>query len=410
MQRFLREGKLSTSAGARGVDAKNLDKASLPGQNDLLGCGSSSCSEGVDISPPGPVTSESSNPSTSTSFDRDVPPNITTNNSAGGSNQTQSLESWQTQLDHLQALLDTFQFRFDSKLEELRAGIPLSLRNTSIETANPPTPKQSLDRLSHDWTIIQETSQTALHHLRSDLQHLASPTAVAVTAVVANSPHTSAGNTDGSDNDDDDDDDDKDGNAAVQPSPSHSSLMGFFEPSSSSSAEASDPDLSRGEQGLGPLFLPFSSPSSSASASSDSASLGSQPGLSRVSSFSASAFLNRDDGFTPTLDGYALDRAAAALSDDEAREHFPAAVVDTAAAAQQEGAVRPRHHTHVHRHHLHHHHRHRREHRRGEVIIDWQRFHAENCREHSQFSSCDACLGWRRGFERAGGGAAAAWV
>jgi hypothetical protein len=397
MQRFLREGKSSSSAGARGVDAENLDKASSPGKNNLLGRTSSASFEGVDTSSPGPVIPECSNPSTFTSLDRESLSNITTNNSAGGFDHstTQSLESWQTQLQHLQALLDTFQSRFDSKLKELRAGIPLSLRNTSIETANPPTPKQRLDRLSHDWTTIQESSQTALLQLRSDLQRLAR------TAVVANSLHTLAGCTDSSDNDDDD----KDGNAAVQPSPSHSSLMGFFEPSSSSSAEASDPDLSRGEQGLGSLYLPSSFPSSSsASASSDSASLGSQPGLSRVSSLSASAFLNRDDGFTPTLDGYALDRAA--LSDDEAREHFPA-VGDS--AAQQEGAVRPRHH-----HHNVHHHRHRREHRRGgEVIIDWQRFHTENCREHSQYSSCDACLGWRRGFERAGGGgaaAAAAWV
>jgi hypothetical protein len=404
MQRFLREGKSSSSAGARGVDAENLDKASSPGKNNLHGRTSSASSEGVDTSSPGPVIPERSNPSTFTSLDRESLSNITTNNSAGGFDHstTQSLESWQTQLQHLQTLLDTFQSRFDSKLKELRAGIPLSLRNTSIETANPPTPKQRHDRLSHDWTIIQESSQTALLQFRSDLQRLALTTAVAVTAVMANFPHTSAGYTDSSDNDDDD----KDGNAAVQPSPSHSSLMGFFEPSSSSSAEASDPDLSRGEQGLGSLYLPSSSPSSSsASASSDSASLGSQPGLSRVSSLSASAFLNRDDGFTPTLDGYALDRAA--LSDDDAREHFPAAVVD-AAATRQEGAVRPRHHTHVH------HHRHRRGHRRGgEVIIDWQRFHTENCREHSQFSSCDAYLGWRRGFERAGGGAAAAaaaWV
>jgi hypothetical protein len=220
-------------------------------------------------------------------------------------------------------------------------------------------------------------------------------------AVEVNSLHTSARNTDSSDNDDD-----KDGNAAVQPSPSHS-LMGFFGPSPSTteSFEPSDPESSRGGQGLGSSFSPYASSSTaSASASSDSASLGSQSGLSRVSSFSASAFLNRDDGFTPTLDGYDHDRATLS-SDDDAREDN-LAMAD--AAAQEAGAVRPRHH---HHHTHHHHHHHRREHLRGEVIIDWQRFHAENCREHSQFSSCDACLGWRRGFERAeGGGAAAGWV
>ena len=33
------------------------------------------------------------------------------------------------------------------------------------------------------------------------------------------------------------------------------------------------------------------------------------------------------------------------------------------------------------------------------MLIDWQRFHGENCREpSSQLSSCNACLSWRKGF------------
>jgi hypothetical protein len=401
MQRFLREGKLSSSPGTRGVDTENPDEASSPGKQSLLGHASSPSSEAVDISPPGPVISEPSNPSTSTSFDRDLPSSITTDNSAGGSNHstTQSLESWQTQVRHLYAILDNFQSEFNSTLEELRAGIPIPSQNTPIEAVYPPTPSQSFGQLAHDWRRIQKTSQTAFLKIRSDLQRLASSTTA--VAVEVNSLHTSARNTDSSDNDDD-----KDGNAAVQPSPSHS-LMGFFgpPPSTTESFEPSDPESSRGGQGLGSSFSPYASSSTaSASASSDSASLGSQSGLSRVSSFSASAFLNRDDGFTPTLDGYDHDRATLS-SDDDAREDN-LAMAD--AAAQEAGAVRPRHH---HHHTHHHHHHHRREHLRGEVIIDWQRFHAENCRQHSQFSSCDACLGWRRGFERAGGGGAAAgWV
>jgi hypothetical protein len=269
MQRFLHEGKLSSSAGTPGADTKNSDEASSPGKEFLLGRASSPSSEGVDTSPRRPVISEPYNPSTSTSSDQDLPSNITTDNSAGGSDHstTQSLESWQTQLQHLHALLNNFHSELDSELEELRAIIDFASQNIPIETVYPPTSRQSLDRLAHDWRKLQDTSQTAFLQVRSDLQHLASTTAVAV-AVAANSPHTSARNTDGSDNDDD-----KDGNAAAQTSPSQS-LMGLLEPSSTSSTEASDPDSSRGEQGLGSLFLP-SSPSASASASSDSASLGS---------------------------------------------------------------------------------------------------------------------------------------
>jgi hypothetical protein len=219
MQRFLREGKLSSSPGTCGVDTNNPDKASSPGKQALLGR-----SEGVDTSPPGPVISESSEPSTSTSLDQDSLSGITTDSSTGdsGHRTTQSLESWQTQIQHLYAILDTFRFQFDSQLEVLRAGIPLSSQHTPIETAYPLISRQSLDRLAHDWRKLQETSQTAFLKLRSDLQRLASSTTA--VAVEVNSLHTSARNTDDSDSDDD-----KDGNAAVQPSPSHS-LMGFFEP------------------------------------------------------------------------------------------------------------------------------------------------------------------------------------
>lgn len=39
--------------------------------------------------------------------------------------------------------------------------------------------------------------------------------------------------------------------------------------------------------------------------------------------------------------------------------------------------------------------------RRREVIIDWVRFHGENCREDIDIAECAWCIGWRRGFEEA---------
>lgn len=38
---------------------------------------------------------------------------------------------------------------------------------------------------------------------------------------------------------------------------------------------------------------------------------------------------------------------------------------------------------------------------RPEWIVDMVRFHGENCSEGSDFSSCDLCRGWQRGFEQA---------
>lgn len=38
---------------------------------------------------------------------------------------------------------------------------------------------------------------------------------------------------------------------------------------------------------------------------------------------------------------------------------------------------------------------------RPEWIVDMVRFHGENCSEGSDFSSCDPCRGWQRGFEQA---------
>jgi hypothetical protein len=391
MQLSLREGKASSASTLEG-HVEHPDKASLPGNDILLGRASPPSYEEIGFSPPASTT-EIPGPSTSTPTDESLPPNITTDNSTGDSNHstTQAVGSWHTQLQHLYTLLNNFRSEFNSKLEDLRTVIPLPSQKIPLEPVYPLAPTQSLNQLARDGGTVQEASKIALRLLRSDLQRLAS---TKVVAVAVNSPHASAGSSD--------DDADTDADADMQPSPSHS-LMGFFEPCSSSPTEEpfkpSDHDSSsRGEQG------PGSFASSSSASASSAASLGSRPGLSRVSSFSASAFLHREDLFTPTtLDGGHDTTSSFSSEDEEARRDSLAILgAVAAAAAAQDGAVRPHHN-----HHSHYYHHHRRQ---GEVIIDWQRFHAENCRESSQFSSCNACLGWRRGFERDATAAAAAWV
>ena len=189
MHQFLREGESSSSAGMRGVLTKHLEDASLPARNVLLSRASTSSSEGLDTSLPGPIISESSDQPTSMPLDRHLPSNTTTDNLTGGSNHTttQSPEPWRTQLQRLYALLDNFQSDFNCKLEELRAGIPFPLRNSSETDYQ--TPKQSIKFLARHGRAIQQSSETALLRLRSDL---APTTAV---AVVVNSPYTSTWNS-----------------------------------------------------------------------------------------------------------------------------------------------------------------------------------------------------------------------
>jgi hypothetical protein len=334
MQLSSREGKAS-SASTLEAHVEHPDKASLPGNDVLLGRASPPSYEEIGSSPP-VTTTEIAGPSTPTPSDESLPPNITTDNSTGDSNHstTQAVDSWHTQLQHLYTLLNNFQSEFDSKLEELRTGFPIPSQKTiPIEPVYALTPTQSLDHLARDGRTVQESSKIALLQLRSDLQRLAPTKAV---AVVVNSPHASAVGSDDVDADDDSD---------MQPSPSYS-LMGFFEPSSSPTKEepfqTSDHDSSsRGEQG------PGSFPSSSSSSASSSASLGSQPGLSRVSPFSASAFLNREDVFEPTPDGE-RDKPSFLSEGDEVRRDSLAVL---GAAAAQDGAVRPHHH---HSHYYHH--------------------------------------------------------
>ncbi|KAM0700166.1 hypothetical protein Q7P36_000378 [Cladosporium allicinum] len=267
MQLPSRKGK-ATSTGTLEDYVEHPDKVSLPEKEILLG------------QVPGP--------STSTAADNDLPPNITTDNSAGGSDfdTTQALESWQTQLQHLYTLLDNFQFEFNFNLAKLRAGIPF------------------LSQLSN------ETDSTAV-------------------ALVVNSHHIPAGR-----NDDSCDEDNEDDDAVVQPLPSNS-LMDFLL--------------------LFFFFFAFC-----------------------FFGFGFFGFTAGEDLFEPTLDDDDHDRAA--LSDDEARMDSLAV---PGASAAQDGAVRPHRHNHYHRRHHHHHHHHRQQNSEGEVIIDWQRFHAENCRESS---------------------------
>jgi hypothetical protein len=306
LQLSSREGK-ATSASTLEDHVEHPGKVSLPEKEILLGRMSTSSSKGIDFLPP-TTTTEVPGPSTSTSADNDLPPNITTDNSTGGSDfdTTQALESWQTQLQHLYTLLDNFQFEFNFNLAKLRVGIPFPSQLSNETDCQ--TPGQSFNVLARRGQAIQESSGIALRQLRSDL---APATAV---ALAVNSHHIPAEK-----NDDSCDEDNEYDDAVVQPLPSNS-LMEFAEPSSSTDPfEPSGPDSSsRGEQGPGSLPASCScSFSSSPSASSESASLGSRPGLSRVSSFSASTFLNREDLFEPTLDDDDHDRAA--ISDDEAR-------------------------------------------------------------------------------------------
>jgi hypothetical protein len=215
MQLSSREEKASSTTLEGHVE--HPDKASLPGNAILLGRASPPSYEEIGFSPP----------ATSTPTDENLPPNITTDNSTGDSNHstTQAVEPWQAQLQHLYTLLNNFKSEFNTKLEELRTAIPLPSQKIPIKPSYPPlTSTQSLDQLARDGVTVQESSKIALLQLRSDLQRLTPTKAV---AVVVNSSHASAGSSDDVDADD---------AADMPPSPSYS-LMGFFEPSSSPTAE-----------------------------------------------------------------------------------------------------------------------------------------------------------------------------
>jgi hypothetical protein len=233
MQRFLREGESSSSACTRESHTEHPDKATLLTKKIPLQRTSALISGEDGSSTPGTATSEFLSSPSSTSLDQDLSPKITADNPIDNSDQgvTQSLDSWQTQFQHLYALLDNFQSEFNSKLEELRAGIPLPLETPNeIEWQ---TPRKRFKDLVRHGQAVQDSSETALYQLRSDSQRLGQTTAV---VVVEKSPHTSAG--DGGDNFHEK----EDYTAAVQPSPSHS-LMGFFEPSSNLLRRQKPPNL-----------------------------------------------------------------------------------------------------------------------------------------------------------------------
>ena len=361
MQRFLREGRSSPVATQR-ADIDHDDNVALPGRDGLNGRTSTSSSDqSDDSSPSGPATSNISSPATSLSTHRDIPLNIGTDSQAGDPRQgiDQSVDLWRTRLEHLYYLLDNFQHEFDAKLQELRAGIPLSSR--APQRLNSRIPRQSLNLLAHYGRTVPESSESALRQLDSDRQHLAATPAV--SALYASAGKSNVG--------------DGDGMAVQQPSPS-SSLMGFFEPSSTEAPSPLEHDSSRGEQGPGSLLT--SSPLHDPPSSSEP-----PPGAFRasLSSSSSSSPISTGEELTQTPDNH--DKAVIS-GYDTSRKDSPAEYVAAALTAQK-AAVKSQHH-------------HRRRHSRGEVIIDWQRFHTENCREPlSQLSSCNTCLGWRRGFD-----------